>query len=575
MAEAKKPSGFAAVLLCYFFSVLFSEMIFRGGLGISVPVLTLLFYALFASMMRRKPEPPPLSASLLLIPIGLIALSFMLIDSPFVKFINVLMLMALIPVQLTKMSGSSPAGVFSPAMFLDAIYCVIGRPFYFLDTPFSALSGGFGKKSGKSGKTGKILLGLLIALPVVIIFIALFVGADDVFRYVLDFIIRNLKISLSGLFIDLLVGVLLAIYFSALLITFAGSSQRAKREIKQRKGIDNTVVSAFLATVCTVHIAFVAVQFAYLFGARDSLPGGISYANDARRGFFELLAALAISTLIAILVTVFARKNEAGKLTKPTSFFLTIMILCNYVIFISAFYRMSLYVGRYGLTVLRVSVLWFMALLAAALLGIIIKAWLPGFKALRFASVCIIVMVIGLNAVNLNGLIAKYNVDRYIASGYEWDLDVPYLSRLGHSASSQTARLIELDTPVKSEAAFALRYQAQSLAKKSWRDFALVDLSARSVYRQYGISSTPDGNIYDDEGYDINGLDKSGYDRDGYDRYGYDRYGYDREGYDYSGFDKNGYDRDGYDHYGYDRDGYDRYGNYDEYYEDNYGYETY
>ena len=39
-------------------------------------------------------------------------------------------------------------------------------------------------------------------------------------------------------------------------------------------------------------LAFVALQGAYLFGGQDTLAaGGMTYAEYARRGFFELLVA--------------------------------------------------------------------------------------------------------------------------------------------------------------------------------------------------------------------------------------------------------------------------------------------
>ena len=56
-------------------------------------------------------------------------------------------------------------------------------------------------------------------------------------------------------------------------------------------------VGTVLVVVDLLFLAFVAVQFRYLFGGAELVRGadGLSYAEYARRGFFELVAVAALS----------------------------------------------------------------------------------------------------------------------------------------------------------------------------------------------------------------------------------------------------------------------------------------
>ena len=173
--------AFAVVLLCWLFGVLFSGILLRGGFGLSVPILTALFYAV-AFFCFAKKRPLSRESVALLAPIGLLSLGFALHDNGMVYFVNILLLLALIPLQLTRMSGTSAGPVFSVQSALHTVISALARPLEYLDTPFKALSRNI--RSGMKGSRAFIvLLGLVIALPVAAVLTALFVQADSAFGY--------------------------------------------------------------------------------------------------------------------------------------------------------------------------------------------------------------------------------------------------------------------------------------------------------------------------------------------------------------------------------------------------------
>ena len=106
---------------------------------------------------------------------------------------------------------------------------------------------------------------------------------------------------------------------------------------------------------------------------------------------------------------------------------------------------MLLYIDSYGLTPKRVYTSWFMVLLALVFLAVLLRQI---FK--RFPSACVILIgtlaLVALIALpNVDGMIAEYNVDAYVA-GKISEIDVETLDSLGDSA---VPVMVELETELE------------------------------------------------------------------------------------------------------------------------------
>jgi hypothetical protein len=192
-------------------------------------------------------------------------------------------------------------------------------------------------------------------------------------------------------------------------------------------------VGTVLLVVDTLFLAFVAVQFRYLFGGAALVDGlaGLSYAEYARQGFFQLVAVAALSLPLLLLADGALGRRDARSLGRFRGLAAVMLVLLN-IMLASALWRMRLYTAEYGLTELRLYTTAFMGWL------VLVFGWF-GATVLRgrrerfgFGSLAMGLFVLGaLNLVNPDGLIAGTNLAR---AGRGRAVDTAYLYSLSADA---------------------------------------------------------------------------------------------------------------------------------------------
>jgi len=192
-------------------------------------------------------------------------------------------------------------------------------------------------------------------------------------------------------------------------------------------------VATVLVVVDLLFLAFVLVQFRYLFGGAAVVQGftTMTYSEYARRGFFELVAVVALS-LPLLLVTDWALAARHGRPRRVFRLLAALMLVLLNVMLVSALWRMRLYTAEYGLTELRLYTTAFMGWL------VIVFGWfaatvLRGHRnRFGFGSLAAGLFVLGaLNLLNPDGLIAATNLRR-VREGRA--LDTAYLHLLSADA---------------------------------------------------------------------------------------------------------------------------------------------
>ena len=96
-----------------------------------------------------------------------------------------------------------------------------------------------------------------------------------------------------------------------------------------------------------------------------TLPEGMSYAEYARGGFFEIAAATLLTVALIFAATVLTRRDEDEELPLSVRLLLTVFSACVALMFASSYYRMLMYMDAYSMTIRRVGVCWLMALMLA------------------------------------------------------------------------------------------------------------------------------------------------------------------------------------------------------------------
>jgi hypothetical protein len=185
-----------------------------------------------------------------------------------------------------------------------------------------------------------------------------------------------------------------------------------------RRALGATESGIALGALVALFAAFVAVQFATLFGGDGYVlrTAGLTYADYARSGFAQLLLVAALTFAVLAAGRRWARPHRALEAA---------LCLLTLVLLASALRRLGLYEETYGFTRLR-----FAAHAALLYLGALFALVL--FTRAPQALVALTALsVLAFALADPERRIAEHNVARYERTG---KLDTAYLSTLGADA---------------------------------------------------------------------------------------------------------------------------------------------
>lgn len=297
--------------------------------------------------------------------------------------------------------------------------------------------------------------GLLLAIPLALMLATLFASADPIFRRGLDDVL-GLRIDLGDLPGRVLFA-LSAAWLAAGLLGIAaqglgdtggtlgvhgaidGASLGAASRTVERPWagiLGGTEALIVLIAVDAVAALFVGLQVGYLFGGLDTLAAiGMTYADYARRGYFELVAAAGLAGGILVGLDLALARRPRGYLILAL-----LLVGLTVAVLVSAAFRLGLYQDAYGWTELRLYVAVSIVALAATLVVLAVllaqsrTRWLGhGMAAIGLAA------LLGLNALAPAAFVAERNVARAIDPSLVppdgWSgLDVEYLAVLPDDA---------------------------------------------------------------------------------------------------------------------------------------------
>ena len=351
-----------------------------------------------------------------------------------VRFVNFILIFCGSVLAFFSLSGRSAAALSDARCVGEAVRLFFRAIFANWGKPFRALGG---MKEG--GKGRYVLQGAVAALPVLVVVILLFAGADQVFAG----FFTGIADWFSGPEVTVRVMRVICIlffsfcFFSALYFAVNGPEPAEGKKRERPDGAPAAYVTA-LALLALVHIAFCAVQFAYLFGGAEAAAMQGGWAEYARRGFYQLVLVAAIDLGFVLVCAVNGGRSKAEKTLSLLVCALTLVILA------SAFWRMRLYILAYGLSMLRAMTLWAMAFILLCLVLAAVKVLRPGFKFWPWFAALGLYGWVLFNAVGVDARIADYNVDAYL-DGRLSQVDIYYLANLSPSALPALERLYEAE----------------------------------------------------------------------------------------------------------------------------------
>ncbi len=263
-----------------------------------------------------------------------------------------------------------------------------------------------------------VLRGILIALPIVILFSSLLASADLVFAQKIgDFfenfsgeqILETIWRSVLALLCAYLVG---GAFLHAAFESYDKKVAKVEGE-KKKKLLGFIESSIVLGSVATLFLLFVIVQFQYFFGGTENIGiEGYTFSQYARRGFNELITVAFFSLVLILGLSSFSYRGTAKQqyVYSGLSLFIVVQVL---IILVSAYHRITLGIQWHGFSRLRLYPRVFLIWLGLLLL---VVAFLEIFRRQKFFALSALIASLGfaisLALVNVDASIAKHNIMR-------------------------------------------------------------------------------------------------------------------------------------------------------------------
>jgi len=345
---------------------------------------------------------------LLFAAVAVLALTFSLYSNLWFRVWNLLFLCGLMAVQLFQWSGAARSWRL-PTMLAERAALLCRGLFGALPAPLAAV------RSFKSVNQRRLLavgLGLMLTLPLLIVVVPLLAAADQYFALVAGETLRFLNDILGDAAAQAVLGLLAAPFLFSLLYSLRRPEERGAEKDPALPKADPALAVVVLAVMDLLYAFFVAVQFTALFGGPAYLERvGLTYAEYARSGFFQLVFVAGLNLSLTLAAVQFSRRE--GRTWGVVRLLCTALVAFSFVMLGSAAWRMTLYVLVYGLSFKRFLTYWGMVMLALFLGAALLKVWRREFAFFPVFFTAAVAGWLALNLCNVDFIVAKYNVALY------------------------------------------------------------------------------------------------------------------------------------------------------------------
>ncbi|NLK99052.1 MAG: DUF4173 domain-containing protein [Clostridiales bacterium] len=441
--------------LSIIFGIIATMLFYKTGIGLNSFLFTATMILILVIISKKLKITVTKGTYLCFLGAILLGLSNVLTSNEYLQFLNSIGILLLLDYSLNRLFSTKKS-----LSFIENLKKIFKLPFKALSSIGMLFVDGNrfikDKKLIKNERLRNIFIGCLIAIPLMLIIIALLSSADIVFA--------RLTLSLFEwlLYRDfylIILMILLATLFCYSLLCAASKDNEASPEDKTKA---NSTIGITVSTLLLfVYLLFCGIQILYLFsGGLFSLPAEYTYAEYARAGFFELLTVTCLN-----IVFILACENIFNE-NKWLNAIMTAITGCTYIMIASATYRMCLYIGAYQLTFLRLLVLLFLLIDALLLLGVIISIYKKKFPLFEYS-----VVVISLCYILFSYSKPDYYIARcFIANVQELqEEDLEFLTRqLSYDAAPVVAPLLEGPYEYNSQSIIGRYYKKAADKSYSW-----------------------------------------------------------------------------------------------------------
>ena len=353
IAVSKRDIVFA--LLFFGTAIVITDFVLWHGLSLGFSLAFLLLFAVVTAYYADKGKRPPAFAVFC----GALSLagagSFAVSNDEFLKLFMLIPTALLFALYVCGISGGLRRRCGSAKILGDAAMSVFKTP----AENIGAVVGGYCGFSLKNKANKNVVIGILMALPVLAAVSPLLASSDAAFENLVKTAFKNIGTGIGKIIIAAVIAFLLIVYA----VSNKYSAQAAKAPSVSRR-LNPAVSVSFLSVISCVYLVFLFSQLAYFFSAFSGvLPQGYTYSASefARRGFYEMAAVCIINTALLSAVAVLTKKSPQKVLRAVKALSLFIMLFSALLLAISAA-KMGLNISIFGLTKNR----FFVCLLMAA-----------------------------------------------------------------------------------------------------------------------------------------------------------------------------------------------------------------
>ena len=290
------------------------------------------------------------------------------------------------------------------------------------------------REKKENGKAREILIGIAVAIPIPVVLLigGLLMSADLVFSNMIAKVFEGIRIPAN------LAGICFMLCFG-FISSYCGVRYTAYRKDRQDREVkiltETTAMFTVSVLVAVLYVIFCGIQIIYLFGGGGELPAGVTYAEYARQGFFQLLVVCILNLGAVLTMEHFFQRNRAVDAV------LTVISVCTIIMTASSGWRMILYIRAYQLTFLRVVVLVALAVITLLMAGTICYIWNRRFPLFQYGMAVVCVSYVLFAFAHVDAGIAAYDLAQ-IENGNTAG-DYSYLSCLSTDAAPVIAEYLK------------------------------------------------------------------------------------------------------------------------------------
>ena len=268
-----------------------------------------------------------------------------------------------------------------------------------------------------------VIIGLGITLPLLCVILPLLASSDAVFSKMLS---NFFYFDFNEDMINILFLMMFIFVFSYMMIKrFYHKSEWLEKDVSDKRTHNPVVAITISAVLLVFYAIYSGIQIVFLFLGFGELPEGYTYAMYAHEGFFQLVFVCLINLALVLICRKYSKDNKFLKVM------LTSICACTYVMLMSSAYRMLLYISVYGLTFLRVYVLWALVVIALVMAGTVAYIYFERMPFVKYSALVV--------AITWTVFAFSYP-DRYIAAyNLENSLDKQYVA---HNISYDAAPVV-------------------------------------------------------------------------------------------------------------------------------------